>query len=70
MGRDKDKVIQIELGNDESLDVIKLEDMSVLFVISERGPVQRRTVAMVSGQDAIRIAKFIVGIGEIKDEQE
>lgn len=54
--------MQIELGDDSSLDVIKLEDMTVMFVISERRSVQKRTVAIVDGQDAVRIAKFLVGI--------
>jgi len=65
MGRNKDQVIQVEIGDDASLDVIRLEDNSVLFVISERGSVQRRTVATVGSRDAIRIAKFIVGISSI-----
>lgn len=62
MARSKEELLQIELGDDSSLDVIKLEDMTVMFVISERRSVQKRTVAIVDGQDAVRIAKFLVGI--------
>lgn len=68
MARNKDQVIQVELGEDASLDVIRLEDFTVLFVISERATVQRRTVATVNGQDAVRIAKFLVGVGSQDDE--
>jgi hypothetical protein len=68
MSRDKEQLFQVSLGEDASLDVIKLEDMSVLFVISERGSVQRRTVATLGAHEAIKMAKFIVGIKEIGDE--
>ena len=68
MSRSKDQLIQIELGDDASLDVIKLEDFTVMFVISERRSIQKRTVAIVGGQDAVRIAKFLVGIKESGDE--
>lgn len=61
-GRRKDQLYQVDLGESSSLDVIKLDDGSVLFVISERGPVQYRTVASVDARDAIEIAKHIVGI--------
>lgn len=62
MARDKDQLLQIELGDRETFDVIKLDDLTVMFVISERGPVQKRFVAVVGADDAIRIAKFLVGI--------
>lgn len=68
MGHDKEQIFQVPLGDDASLDVIKLEDMSLLIVISERGSVQRRTVAPVDAHEAIKLAKFIVGITELKDE--
>jgi len=68
MARDKEQLFQVSLGENASLDVIKLEDMSVLFVISERGSIQRRTVATLDANEAIRMAKFIVGIKEIGDE--
>ena len=68
MARNKDQVIQVEIGDDASLDVIRLEDNSVLFVVSERRSIQRRTVATVSGRDAARIAKFIVGIPSIGND--
>jgi hypothetical protein len=61
-GRNKDQLYQVELGEKASLDVIKLDDGTVLFVISERGPVQYRTVASVDAREAIEIAKHIVGI--------
>jgi len=67
MPRKKEQVVQIGIGDDASLDVIRLEDGNVLFVISERGSIQRRTVAAIGTADAIRIAKFIVGIVDIKD---
>lgn len=67
MARNKDQVVQVEIGDDASLDVIRIDDGNVLFVISERGSIQRRTVAAVGGADAIRIAKFIVGISDISD---
>ena len=67
MARNKDQVVQVNIGDDASLDVIRLEDNNVLFVISERGSIQRRTVAAVGSKDAIRIAKFIVGISDISD---
>ena len=69
MARSKDQVIQVDIGDDASLDVIRLENRSVLFVISERGSVQRRTVATVDGSDAIKIAKFIVGITGLPDDE-
>ena len=68
MARSKDECLLVELGPDSSLDVIRLEDMTVMFVIAERGSVQRRTVAMVNGDDAVRIAKFLVGIRGADDE--
>ena len=72
MSRSDDELLQIALdGSDsESLDVIKLTDGAVLLVISERGPVQRRTVVKISQVDAIRLAKFIVGISDGPDEGE
>lgn len=69
MARSKDQVIQVDIGDDASLDVIRLENHTVLFVISERGSVQRRTVATVVGEDAVRIAKFIVGISDISGDE-
>jgi len=60
--RDSDELLQISVGGNESLDIIKLEDSSVLVVISERGSIQRRTVVKVESVDAIRMAKFLVGI--------
>jgi hypothetical protein len=64
MSRSSDELLQIAVDGSEtaSLDIIKLEDGSTLFVVSERGPVQRRTVVKVSPSDGIRIAKFMVGI--------
>ena len=59
--RGSDELLQIDLGEGASLDVIKLDDC-ILFVISERGGVQKRYVAKVSKRDGIEIAKFIVGI--------
>lgn len=57
-----DELLQIGLGDSESLDVIRLESGHVLFVVSERGAVQRRTVARVSQRDAVRIARLIIGM--------
>ena len=69
MPRNSDEMIQIPLSDNESLDIIRLEDMTTLFVISERRGVQRRTVAKVNATDVVRIAKFLVGIeGGKKDE--
>jgi hypothetical protein len=62
MPRNNDEMLQIPLSDNESLDIIRLEDMTVLVVISERRGVQRRTVAKIDAQDAIKVAKFIVGI--------
>ena len=64
MGRSKDELFQIAIGARASLDEIKLDDMSVLFVISEREDIQRRTVVQISKEDAINLVKFIVGIEE------
>lgn len=63
-------MLQIPLSDNESLDIIRLEDMTVLVVISERRGVQRRTVAKIGPQDAIKVAKFIVGIKGGKDESQ
>lgn len=69
MPRSNDEMIQIPLSDNESLDIIRLEDMTTLFVISERRGVQRRTVAKVNAIDVVKIAKFLVGIeGGQKDE--
>lgn len=62
MPRSPDEMIQIPLSDTESLDIIRLEDMTILFVISERGGVQRRTVAKVDSSYIVKIAKFLVGI--------
>lgn len=62
MPRDAEEMLQIPLGESESLDIIRLEDMTVLVVISERRGVQRRTVAKLGMTDAIKVAKFLVGI--------
>lgn len=70
MPRSKDEMIQIPLSDSESLDIIRLEDMTFLFVISERRGVQRRTVAKVDAQNVVKIAKFLVGIQGGKDESE
>jgi len=67
-GRSKDQLYQVDLGGKASLDVIKLDDGTVLFVISERGPVQYRTVASVDPREAIGIAKHIVGIESAEDD--
>lgn len=61
-------MLQIPLSDSESLDVIRLEDTTVLIVISERRGVQHRTVARITIDDAIKVAKFIVGIKEVKNE--
>jgi len=66
--RNADEMLQIPLSDKESLDIIRLADTTVLVVFSERHGIQRRTVAKLSVQDAIKVAKFIVGIGEAKDE--
>ena len=60
MPRSKDEMLQIPLSDSESLDIIRLEDMTFLFVISERRGVQRRTVAKVDSQNVVKIAKFLV----------
>jgi len=70
MSRSNDEMLQIPLSDNESLDIIRLEDMTVLVVISERRGVQRRTVAKIGAQDAIKVAKFIVGIKGGKDESQ
>lgn len=70
MPRGKDEMIQIPLSDSESLDIIRLEDMTYLFVISERRGVQRRTVAKVDAQNVVKIAKFLVGIDGGKDGSE
>jgi hypothetical protein len=62
MPRNNDEMLQIPLSDTESLDVIRLEDMTVLIVISERRGIQHRTVAKIDGAAAIKIAKFLVGI--------
>lgn len=69
MARTSDELLQIAVdGSDSaSLDVIKLDDGQVLFVVSERGPVQRRTVVKVSRQDSIDLAKFLVGMTDSSD---
>ena len=70
MPRNNDEMLQIPLSDNESLDIIRLEDMTVLVVISERRGVQRRTVAKIDAQDAIKVAKFIVGIKGGKDDSQ
>ena len=70
MARGKDELLQIELGDSSSLDIIKLDETTILIVIAERGSVQRRTVATIDLEDAIRMAKFLVGIKESSDEQD
>lgn len=70
MSRGSDELLQIEVGGDESLDVIKLDDGSHLLVVSERGPVQRRTVVKITQADSVRVAKFIVGIKDDVDGSE
>lgn len=67
MPRSSDEMLQIPLSDSESLDIIRLEDMTFLFVISERRGVQRRTVAKVDAQNVVKIAKFLVGIDGGKD---
>lgn len=67
MPRNNDEMLQIPLSDSESLDIIRLEDMTVLIVISERRGVQHRTVAKIDGANAIKIAKFLVGIKGGKD---
>ena len=68
MARGNDEMLQVALSDSESLDIIRLEDMTVLIVISERRGVQRRTVAKINASDAIKVAKFLVGITGGKDE--
>jgi hypothetical protein len=70
MPRSEDEMLQIPLSDSESLDIIRLDDMTVLIVISERRGVQRRTVAKVDASSAIKIAKFLVGIKGGKDGSE
>jgi len=70
MPRGNDEMLQIPLSDSESLDIIRLEDMTVLIVISERRGVQHRTVAKIDGNAAIKIAKFLVGIKGGKDGSE
>lgn len=70
MARNNDEMIQIPLSDSESLDIIRLDDLTVLIVISERRGVQRRTVAKIDGAAAIKVAKFLVGIKGGKDESE
>lgn len=70
MARNNDEMIQIPLSESESLDIIRLDDLTVLIVISERRGVQRRTVAKINGTDAIKVAKFLVGITGGKDGSE
>jgi len=70
MPRNSDEMLQIPLSENESLDIIRLEDMTILFVISERRGVQRRTVAKVNVSDVVKIAKFLVGIPGGKDGPE
>lgn len=70
MGRSSDEMLQIPLSDSESLDIIRLEDMTILFVISERRGVQRRTVAKVESTDVVKIAKFLVGLTGGKDGSE
>lgn len=70
MPRSEDEMLQIPLSDSESLDIIRLDDLTVLIVISERRGVQRRTVAKVDGASAIKIAKFLVGIKGGKDGSE
>ena len=60
--RTEEELLQVALGGNESLDIIKLDDGSALFVISERGNIQRRTVVKVPLSDMARMAKFLVGI--------
>ena len=62
MPRNEDEMLQIPLSDSESLDIIRLEDATVLVVISERGGVQRRTVAKLDLANAIKVARFIVGL--------
>ncbi len=69
-GRDKDQLYQVDLGDKASLDVIRLDDGTVLFVLSERGPIQYRTVASVDAREAIEIAKHIVGINGNSSEED
>lgn len=70
MPRSEDEMLQIPLSDSESLDIIRLDDLTVLVVISERRGVQRRTVAKIDGTSAIKIAKFLVGIKGGKDGSE
>jgi hypothetical protein len=70
MSRNNDEMLQIPLSDNESLDIIRLEDMTVLVVISERRGVQRRTVAKIDAQSAIKVAKFMVGIRGGKDDSQ
>jgi hypothetical protein len=70
MARNNDEMLQIPLSDFESLDIIRLEDMSVLIVLSERRGIQRRSVAKIDGTSAIKIAKFLVGIKGGKDGSE
>lgn len=68
MPKNNDEMLQIPLSDNESLDIIRLEDMTVLVVISERRGVQRRTVAKIDAAAAIKVAKFIVGLKGGQDE--
>ena len=72
MTRGSDELLQIAVdGSDTaSLDIIKLDDGSVLFVVSERGPVQRRTVVKITRSESIQVAKFIVGMSDAQENDD
>lgn len=70
MPRSEDEMLQIPLSDTESLDIVRVDPSTVLIVMSERRGIQRRTVARVDAADAIKIAKFLVGINGGKDGSE
>jgi len=70
MPRNEDEMLQIPLSDTESLDIVRVDASTVLIVMSERRGIQRRTVARVDAEGAIKIAKFLVGIKGGKDGSE
>lgn len=68
MSRNSDEMIQIPLSDTESLDIVRLEDLTFLVVFSERSGIQHRTVAKIDINSAIKISKFMLGIKGENDE--
>jgi hypothetical protein len=68
MSRNSDEMIQIPLSDTESLDIVRLEDLTFLVVFSERSGIQHRTVAKIDIGSAIKMSKFMLGIKGESDE--